>query len=896
MKRDIEIPINAISVPPPEEHSDYSVSMLMRYYFELSTLQSQEAFASAISQGYSSKKVEGGVISTTVVGHWLRDEEPVSNTYKKAFFWLLNKLCRQEVKRQWRNAFEAAWARHRAKTEPFNSALDAHSAWIKKRYDRPLLGEDFPIKQIYVPIKLLAEGWKEGIEDREQVFSDLDLLNFARYGFKESSRKLDQAADWVFVKGGPGSGKSALALTLATKLSDGAKKSSVMFLRGAQLSGEKRPLNLPVRGDIDDTIETKELIDAFLASSKQHLTLIVDGLDEIGTMRGKGRDLFLHHLSELEKYCERIRASGKSTRALIFGRNTVTDIAASSFSHPCRLLEMGDLSGATVKIRTENNHHSVYGDDLRPLWWSRYLKAKKVEPDHGLPDFLTNAVHPLFELGREPLILFLVLRASWPQDSPVKMVSEEVRDVVDAYAAGSNRNTIYADIIEKIRHGKDWKETGVDLLDPKSFTRVLRHMALACWQQNNERLTTVAGIRAVIQDEATENAFDSILFDLNEDRNRSLVTAFYYQFKRTKGADGLDLSVDDYEIEFVHKTFVEYLVATFLFDLYEELLDLLAGRKPDEARAEAERKFVTYVLAGAMSQEIAVFAFDEAKARFDPDRWNVWAQTPELVREISNLRIVADTPSSDYVEYTSALERLIGAGQILQMLYGCLIRARYVLTGERVRFDEHADGFDSQTLCQLATPMDLGQFADGIEEGKVGPDSALAASLSGIEWKGAALPGVLISGGTIEGSTFENSVFEGTVWHDLICDTVSICDSNFSRCRFKVVIWKRSALASANLQQCSFNQGNIEDTTLDHVNAGLSAFDGVHFVDCRDIRMCDFSQAWFGDCLFSNCTFIECDFQGTHFADCTFEECTFERCAVEGSNLQDVADTSFFKK
>lgn len=836
-------------------------------------------FLSEVSDRHS-----GGDIHEETVAGWRNHDLPVRPKHRPAFDKFLRYLCDPAVTKKWQDAFTDCWARHARAARPFNKVISRHHEWITSRHIRPLMGEAFPVSKIYVPIKLVAHGVRQGIEETDRVFIDDEIYAFARHGFKDSQRLADKTTDWLFIKGGPGSGKSVLALTLASKLTKG--NSAVFFLRGAQISNLKRRLTKPMPDVVDDTIALADLFDAFLKSSKRHLTIIIDGLDEIGMMDNRGRQQFLELLEQVRQQCELLKPIGKTFKALIFGRNTLTDIAADSFRQPCLLLEMGDLSGAFGAFRSASQ---TYDDDRRLEWWNKYLRAKGIDAASLGPRFLTDESHPLHELSSEPLVLFLVTRAALPKLLDAQTEPKSLVEQVDKYTESRNRNDIYADIIENVRHGKEWKEQEVATLGKEAFISVLQHMALACWHHHTERTTTVAGVQEIIQDEKTDKAFQRILFDIEDDMGKSLVTAFYYRFQKPEGANAQTVDVGRFEIEFAHRTFVEYLVARFMFDRFEHLLELFVSRSHDDkTRAAAESSFATYMMAGEFSHYIQRFAYDEARLRLNRHNWKHWCNASELMQDIQNLNVLDTT--SDFVRTTnaSALARLSGASQAIVMLWGSLARARYTTTRRLAGMGDGSDGFGSFPLMEIPTSHTLGDFARSIGDAAPEPFGFLSSVMSGLDWTGADMPGVYISGGEIEGSNFTECVFEGGIWHSLIVSSVDLKQCNMRRSRLQDFHARDLEFNEAYLRHSIVMDSQFQDCNFFDARSEFTEYRNVHFIDC-ELTGTIFARCIFDGCKFVSCKIESCDFEAAWFSDTEFQDCKFRGNRSENSNFDEIA-------
>lgn len=820
-------------------------------------------------------------ISLDTVNSWLNADKPVSFRYRKAFFTFLQKALPADEANTWEQEFIDLWQAYAAETQNHDAVFRKHHKWINQRYNRPLMGEDFPLSSIYVPIKLTAYGMRTGIEELDQVFSEDDLVDFAKQGFIKSNRKADKDVDWVFIKGGPGSGKSALAITIAARLSK-KKTMATVFLRGSHLTAEKNteiPTNTKY---LDDSIHLRDFFANFIKSSKKKMTLIIDGLDEIGTVNIRNEQSILDIVEEIRQQSALLTSHDKTFRALVFGRETLTEIAAKSFKSNIRLFEMGDLSGALGHSRMTSHCYDI---DRRGEWWAKYAIAKSLETGEAVPQFLTDQTHGLHEISREPLLIFLIIRTAWPisnSDQPNSL--QKVVEAINAYAENKNRNEIYEDIINRVRHGHEWKEDVRDSPTPVDFLRVLRHMALATWHNGTFKAVTIKGIKEVIHDDRTSQAFERMLVELGQESDASLLTAFYYRFEERAFEAGQSSHIDDFEIEFTHKTFAEYLVTTLLFDGFEQILSDSIYNVSDAQRAQNQQHFVSQVMAGAHSKEIMKFALDEVRIRYANRPWREWQKATRLVTEIQCLKDVNPASDEHWVSQVSTRDRLQHASQVMMLFCGCLNRVRYEQTEVRTEYDENEYGFESYELQLLASAYTLGQFVDGVEMGDTGPESFLTAAFSGVKWAEADFPGLYLCGGELFGSEFKDCVFEGLVWNDVEIQSVEFNGSSLRRGKFQNTYFDKASLNSCWLHQSRLHDSFFQESSLRDVRFDQSEFLHVHFVEC-EIRGMSFCRSDFKECEFVNCKFVGCDFEAVLFDDTVFENCTFEGLQTEDSQF-----------
>jgi len=179
-------------------------------------------------------------IDLNTVKGWSSKNATPKGIYREAFLNLIQENTVPQYREVWLEAFHTCWGLKAAgltqtnhdQAIDVNKALNRHEKWINEIYSKPIMGESFSLEQIYVPLKIIAYGVETGLEERTQIFESDILSKFAISGFTKSDdvNGIEANPSWIFIKGGPGSGKSVLALSLAQALTQ-TNKVTPIFTR-----------------------------------------------------------------------------------------------------------------------------------------------------------------------------------------------------------------------------------------------------------------------------------------------------------------------------------------------------------------------------------------------------------------------------------------------------------------------------------------------------------------------------------------------------------------------------------------------------------------------------------------------------------------------------------------
>lgn len=843
-----------ISAPPPADVTTVTPSQLFTYMRKIADWGNQDIVV------LLSEYDTNDVINLNTVKSWSSRDFIPSEDYRDAFLNLIRENTDAKYADMWLKAFLMCWANFKSglsrpkhdTARQASKVLQSHADWIRDLYTKPIMGEAFSIQQLYVPLKLIAYSVERGVELSDQIFDSSILTEFICGELQEKNDvdHIDNHPSWVFVKGGPGSGKSVLALSLARELAD-VKGVVPIFSRlnrslGALSFEISDTLNV-----VSDDYDIGSFIRAFQQSSSETACLIIDGLDEIGTVGAAP----LTHVAEtlirdLDKQVKECRLKyQKSLRIIVFGREIITENTVKVLPQYYKLLTMGNLANQGPHDLTKER----YGDDLRPAWWKKFLTARGA--DDGtvdaakIPDFLSNADHPLYSLGKEPLLAYLIAVSAFPAGQnmpplPARYLDEKV--------SRKNRNEIYEDIIGEILDPKRWRgrRHSKPILPYKDFHDVLKYLALATWKNGNSKSATLSGVKRAIGDKSKLRlAFNSFTNVDNEDvrnfHSGNLITAFYYRL-----APKIEDQLED-EFEFTHKTFSEYLLATLLFDHFEKLIDFEIKGVSETKKLEAVREWFDLTHTGYESQNIAKFIVAEAELRWKKKPFEHWCRAHSIIDFILRHQSFGRITDNQWLKPYTNIETYSRGIEFIYFFWSTLNAKNWQET--HIKYDTknlEQQGFSIEEIIRFQRPVFIdaaGNVPDKIKN-KIA-SSFTSYSLSGLDMNAENLTGANFQHGHIYGTEISEShlicsVWQGTFLEYCVFKTVSFTQSMFNRIHG----------LNISFQACDFNRSWFEGAVFDDVN----------------FQACSAKQVYFYDCTFNNCTFESTDFECCHFVKCRF--------------------------
>ena len=806
-----------LDIPPPVEYLTFSPSELFRYFFQIGRW-TEDSF-SADFQNYT----RGKLISTVTVNKW-KNRDVIPTRYSGPLFKMIEDQFAPYIAKDWIIAFETVWATHiarRGKKAETSTSVNfsdlirrQHCGWIKSRYEENISGEHFSASDIYIPLQLIdRRGETETPCDIEDLVAKFTSVN-------ETSEKLD----WVFISGGPGSGKSMAAIHLAHEISK--QHFFPIYLRGSHLS--QIPIDIQTSNQpVIDSFSFKSFLKHFRASSLKTACLILDGIDEISSAMTGGVSALNQILSDLSLEQNVCRAHGKQLHVIAFGRHSHIDFATSKIpSETSKTFDMLGLDGRDQ----HKSEDKLLGRDLRAQWWEKYLGATGIKADPSLPDFLCTDFDAYSDFGSEPLLTYLICQIALGSRQN-KVRDDLPHEAVNRLTYAKNRNEIYQDIVKHI-HSRTPLQSG-QRLEFRHYLSVLQHIALANWHNGDGRTVSIKKIQDSIYDKDTERAFQVLSLSSPD----MLIAAFYYRMSR--GA----VTTDQARVEFTHKTFSEYLVSTLIFERFAELIAALASKKDLDT---ALQNWARLASAGGHEPNLADFCQKEAAIRYENFSHLNWDSALTLIGKYLNNAPLKLTGS----EAITAAQR---SASLLLFIWSCLNLERQKRTSVHFNLFETPEQFSTSMLKQIQLPNGLNLKTNTLTEPRLQRRTFLTPSLSALHLDSADLSQMSFSLGHIQSLNCMKVSFAMTHWSH-----VKVSASVFHKSVFQQAILHGNQWKGTNFSNCLFQAVNIQLT---------------NFIDCN------LTNIIFSQCHFSDVEFISVEMEGVIFDRCTFANCRFDKLA-----------------
>ena len=787
-----------ISIPPPAQFQSYSPSQLFRFFFKLGKW-TEEGFSSEF-QTYT----KGILISSVTINKW-KNHDVIPRRYAGQLFKLIQKTFEPAIASEWMQAFEIVWATHLARaaessddsksegnrTASSDAICGQHNDWIKALYQENLFSEDFSAQDIYVPLELI-----ETQDGDLLLYSDEDFLTLI--GSEKNT-------DWISIIGPSGSGKSMLALHLAQRLTQ--TEIMPIYLRGQNISDIEIDTH-QVKRPVIDSFSAKSFLKHFRASSKKAACLILDGIDQIS---GTWEDV-IKLLTSLQLEQNVCQAHGKTLSIIIFGRETDLDFIAQEKSvPPGRRFEILGLDGRCRAFKNTDN--LSVGEDLRAMWWKKFLAATGRKPDRTLPDFLCTEYADFHEFGSDPLWTFFICQTAFNHNANKKLQPHET---VNKYTYTENTNIIYRSIVTYTGSTESLKFRANS--EHETYLARLQNLAVEQWQVGRDEVTP-------------------------------------------------------YNAEFVHENFSHYLVATRLID---QFINVLNAMSDTDRFDEALEDWAAVSNQGSHNPILADFCQNEASLRSAdlPDfKWdaalsliknqlNVDHYAGKGLSTVSNILNSASLLFFIWSCFNLGRYNALGAHRTFSDVpidFGnSTLRQLYqtsYLTFPNDALDDPILGHQTFLTPSLSalhlTAADLSQlsFSLGHMEGFKCETSSFAMThwshvkIAKSTFEKSAFTQALYHGCRWQNSDFSSCLFQGSNVHNSSFLDCRLSDIFFSQCHFSDVDFLSSTFKNTIFDRCIFANCGFETV------AENSTVNGIEFRHCTFLNMAKSLHAFSRDSL-----------------------------------------------
>jgi len=395
---------------------------------------------------------------------------------------------------------------------------------------QPVFAENFSFKDIYVPLKAKRLDKNGKLINDAEAF---DLETWAK-NLLADEKKQNQV---MFVEAGPGRGKSVSCRMFADWVRQHLhpiwtpvliRLRDIPKLQNSFIETLKEALKTDFSKDI-----------GWLTDRNTRYLFFLDGFDEL-LMEGRssgGLEQFLKQVGQFQRDCDQNSEMGH--RVLITGRT----LALQGIER-----QMPD--------NLERVEIQVMDDGLQQQWLSKWEAQLGAEKASAFQNFLQDKCCPQnvkSELSREPLLLYLL--AAMHRDETLKVENFQGTNSTQA------KILIYDQAVNWVLTEQRSKLLNRNLteLETEDLRRILTEAGLCVVQSGGECAPVAMIEKRLREDNSVKALLEKAQIPIGDNPLRNALAVFYLQQGSKEGS-----------VEFVHKSFGEFLCAERLKESLEE--------------------------------------------------------------------------------------------------------------------------------------------------------------------------------------------------------------------------------------------------------------------------------------------------------------------------------------
>ena len=740
----------------------------------------------------------------------------------KLCYWLslmVSEKNIQQIKKNWSIYFTKAVTIEFIKNEQYKKVIEYFGV---------------PTREALEALKNLQEYQNEIIKfSNQQVFEEdiqLEKIYIDLYGVFDNSRDFNHEflnvrmglTKWVnngnenicIVRGEPGSGKSTVMKMLAVCLAQSGHRVIFIDLFKVNFSTKKSALDV-----LMEYIKKIVWLKNYDFENDVPLVMILDGLDEIRV------DVWNNAIELLRELKNSIW--NEHHKVIVSGRKKIMDycsaVTENILSVEVLPLHFGDDDNKRIDPKKLLKYLK---DDLRVIYWNKLCEAFDIKYD------VNNIIlgEHLKELSTSPLLLFLLAWTIKYSDMPITRIQHSV----DLY--NKILNCVYTRKYN--RNKKDYEEYAYD-----EFQNMLSITGLCAWQNDSRNINISLMEKSCIK-RGKEELFKRWV-DYHKINNPSkLVLLFFFREKLNKN------DYSESEIEFIHKTFYEYLAAIAVLD---ELLII--------------SKF------SGKDFQIRIFEL--------------------LSKNLLSVEII------EFIEGLLDCGTIVSLSEYAHVISSIFPRVFNVNWPINISKDE-IEGF-----VTVENYNELKQCINNIEENMI----RLAEIVpNAVAWKKPEeniqllLESSNLQQINLMWKSLHNTNFNGTDFSDSILTNCELYECNLKHCDFEKSLLNSCYLNSAELDNSRFTSAHLEaaslcDVILNDVSFNDAKLEGASFCDStlNNVDFCGASimAADFDNCILKNINFTDANLERANLNGIIIENVIWDNCSLKDAKLHNVKMKQF---
>lgn len=484
----------------------------------------------------------------------------------------------------------------------------------------------------------------------------------------------------------------------------------------------------------------------------------------------------------------------------------------------------------------------------------------------------------------------------------------------------ANRAELYQQLFDFVV-STPWKEKGQNIAalanlgqskSKRLFRYSLQEMAFEMFRNEKDYLPSTIIEQDILSVRKLMKALGNIEA---RDSFKTMYISFYFREIGVIGSSGYRQEEEEYALEFVHKSFSEFLVAEYLYRRLDQIY--LATDQDGDLRLtekrEALREWNFLVTQRPFSKEIVEYLIhmiyndsDEVKKERLKDRLIHFSSVlfqngfllPEDVISYQSNPIERGVESfyiwfivCSCLSFEPLLTQNSTYRQIfLRFLHFCLIQPRHVilvgcdLTGSNLKGGKMA-GSNLASVKLLGASLEGADMRDAI--------------CTGANLKGAFLQGVNLERADLQGANLERALIHGANLSDADLRRVNLQGAQLQAANLESADLEEAYLLETNLQGANLidadlqraflREANLRFASLERANLKGAHLDGAYMwltdLFAADLRKTSLQWAHLQGANLEKADLREADLEQSFLQGCHLERCLLQKANFEGANL-----------
>lgn len=708
---------------------------------------------------------------------------------------------------------------------------EEYKIYIKNMHDayrESVMGESFGLNKIYTDLHAII---CENIEHTEKKVENIAEYICKWLKDKQYSNDI-YINSMLLVYGEPGSGKSSVLKKVVDELTNGVKdkKTIVLSLNLFEVTF----VNAKTALDVVKQYIKNGYPWFYEADNRLDRILILDGLDEIKyKVYEKSQELLRELEGEKWKFDCKVIVSGRTQAVRKAKENIYNYIDVEILP---LYIDEDERKKYINKVVDENNLLEI---DLRLDYWDKLQKEFNIIQNMPLQNSRFD------EISRQPLLLFLIMWTA--KYSNIDLM--ELKNTAELY--DKIFECIYIrEYSRKKAYGLKYKA------EYSEYQKMLAHLG-GCAYRNNSRsvsANTIYEYCTVMDDKKLcEN-----WIKLHQDDNPSKLVLLFFLRENYKNGNASKGTIDEQntEIEFMHKTFYEYLAAIEIIRLMYEYT------KSDDY--DKKLKQVFYMFSQNRVDDVIA---DFVKEIILNENLMFGDEVITLAKYDS---ILSEIVSSAYnVNYPV----MIGTGDLSQYIY---VRNYQNLKNIVLTYEKSI----SELIKGTADFINMSE------------NNIYKLQLENMEWNDVNIASWVLDYCNMSGSHMENAILSGASFtysdmQDAVLMMVMADRTDFSNATLDGTDFTNAYLAVAN-----FSDVEMKETVFDITNIEGGYFNDSILTDVS-FAGADLTAANFDYATLTGVDFRSADLTRADMTGVTINDCKWEACIMEDAILADVDIGSF---